>query len=80
MTFNDKCTWVATAWDYAPTFVMSNGTAATAAENLGLVTSNWIIHHMEYITSASSNNAYAANNGLLVSTAASPASPYEGTQ
>lgn len=67
LVYTDKCTWTATAWDYAPTFKLTNGNASVAADNLGINKDNWIIHHMEYITSAATNTAFAPANGLLVS-------------
>lgn len=36
LTWNDKCSWVATSLLYAPTFVMGSGTDAK-----GLATANW---------------------------------------
>jgi len=45
LAFNDKCTWVATSYLYAPTFKMEAGTDAK-----GIVNSNWNLHHMEYMT------------------------------
>jgi|SaaInl47_10m_RNA_FD_contig_21_4132518_length_405_multi_9_in_0_out_0_2 hypothetical protein len=31
---------------------MTVGSAATAADNLGLTSNNWVIHHMEYMANA----------------------------
>lgn len=42
LLINNKCTWVATSWLYAPSFVVEAGTGAK-----GIVT-DWALHVMEY--------------------------------
>jgi len=59
MTKNDKCTWVAYSVAYAPTFTISKG--ATGG-SMGLVTPNWVIHHMEYTSKAA---AFDKSKGTL---------------
>ena len=53
----DKCTWAASATEYAPTFALGAGTDA-----LGITTANWVIHSMEYTTA---NAAYDSAVGSL---------------
>lgn len=64
LTVFDKCSWVATSYEYAPTFQMNK-----AAGNKGLVTYNWQIHHMEFMTTPAL--AFAPVNGLLLETPSS---------
>lgn len=64
LTVFDKCSWVATSYEYAPTFQMNK-----AAGNKGLATANWKIHHMEFMTTPAL--AFAPVNGLLLETPSS---------
>lgn len=57
MNAGEKCTWVAYAYEKAPTFALSAGTDA-----LGLATAGWTIHAMEYTTTTA---AYSAALGSL---------------
>lgn len=56
LLINNKCTWVATSWLYAPSFVVAAGTGAK-----GIVT-DWALHVMEYTSTA---GAYGASVGAL---------------
>lgn len=64
LTIDNKCTWVATSWLYAPSFVVEAGTGAK-----GIVT-DWALHVMEYTGSTAAD--YAANVGALSSKTGSP--------
>lgn len=59
LTIDNKCTWVATSWLYAPSFKVEAGTGAK-----GIVT-DWALHVMEY--TGTINAAYATNVGALSS-------------
>lgn len=59
LTIDNKCTWVATSWLYAPSFVVSAGTGGK-----GIVT-DWALHVMEYTGTTAAD--YAANVGALTS-------------
>jgi hypothetical protein len=58
LTYNEKCTWAAGSYEWAPTFVFSAGATSGAP---GITTANWQIHTMEYTTAAS----FSAATGSL---------------
>lgn len=53
MGYADKCTWIAYATKYNPTFIMGKGNnTTTTSDTLGIyedaTKQTWILHHMEY--------------------------------
>lgn len=58
LTINNKCTWVATSYLYAPSFVVTAGTGDKG------ITTDWLLHVMEYTTTT---DIYKANVGALSS-------------
>lgn len=52
MGYNHKCTWMAYATKYNPTFILGEGTASNNTDKLGIFENSlkqtFILHHMEY--------------------------------